>query len=199
MIKLNFRFYQQLPAHEKKITLSTMFTLGRIILTPFILIAMFKQHWGVACVLFIIASITDYLDGSVARWRGEKTFLGACLDPIADKFLILSCFFTLAFIDTPLFALPKWFFIIVLAKEIVLICGALFIYMTSGHLEVRPLLLGKLTTFVQICFIIWLFACYFFQWLPIKTYYTMLAILLILIIASFVQYCVMGLQWLQKK
>ncbi len=198
MVKLNLRFFKHLPEREKKITFSTFFTLLRIMLTPFIVAAMITHCWGLAFVLFIGAAITDVLDGTIARLFDQKTFLGACLDPIADKLLILSCFFTLAFVQSPLFIIPKWFFIVVLVRELVLIGGALFIYAMSGHIEVRPLLLGKITTLVQMGFIIWLFACYFFKWLPIKTYYTMLGIVLLLVIASFIQYTVMGIQWLHE-
>lgn len=196
--KLNFRFFKRLPAYEKKITLSTMITLFRIIVTPFIVGAMSMQYWGVACVLFIAASLSDLVDGYLARLRGEKTFLGACLDPIADKILILCCFFTLAFVPTPLFAIPKWFVWFVLLKEFTLVAGVLGFYMLKGHVTIKPRLIGKLTTFVQMIFIMWLFACYFFQWMPVKTYYGMLGVLFMMISASFVQYAIVGLRGMKS-
>lgn len=186
--KLSLSLFKKLPDHEKKITLSTLLTILRIILTPLIVGAMMTWQWGLACTLFIIAAITDFLDGNLARWRNERTFLGACLDPIADKLLILACFFTLACMRTPLFALPRWFVMLMLCKESLLILGVLGIYARKGHIEMQPTLLGKMTTMVQMCFIIWLFACYFFVWLPIKTYYTMLGVLLMLVFITLMQY-----------
>lgn len=198
MIKFNFRFLQRLPAREKKITLSTLFTLMRMALTPFIIGAMIMRYWGLAFTLFSIAAVTDILDGNIARWRREQTLLGACLDPLADKILILSCFCTLAFVQSPLFMMPKWFFGIVLVKELIQIGGAIAIYFYKGHIEIRPRRLGKITTLVQMIFIGWLFTCYFFEWVPVKTYYTMLGIVLLLVITSFIQYSFMGVKWLHE-
>jgi len=190
--KLNFAFLKTLPAHEKRITIATLFTLMRIVLSPIIVIAMVLQQWGVAFFLFFVAASTDIMDGNLARFFNAKTFLGAALDPIADKVLLLSVFFTLAFVQSPLFHIPIWFVLLVLLRELVLITGSFVLFFTKGHLEVSPTWLGKLTTFIQICFIVWLFACYFFHWLPVKTYYTMLALMLTLVFCSCVQYIRIG-------
>ncbi len=193
--KFNLRLFKRLSAHEKRITVATLFTIIRLLLTPFIVGAMIFGYWGIAFFLFIVAALTDAIDGSLARFCNQKTFLGACLDPIADKLLLLCCFGTLAFINTPLFAIPRWFVFFVLAKEVLQVGGAIILYKVKGHLDVHPTLLGKLTMVVQVCFIIWLFACYFFNWVPIKTYYTMLSILLILVFASLTQYVVIGVKY----
>lgn len=192
--KLNWRFFKQLPAREKKLTLSTVVTLVRVVLVPFIIWSMIGQYWGMAFVLFVIAAFTDLLDGNLARLLNEKTFLGACLDPIADKLLLLSCFFTLAFVQSPLFTIPLWFVVLVLLRELVLILGVLALLLLNGHIHVRATLFGKLTTVVQMGFVIWLFACYFFQWLPVKTYYTMLGVVIIMVFLSLLQYIRIGLR-----
>lgn len=194
--KLTLEAFRRLPIREKRITIPTLFTLLRIVLTPVIVMAMVYGFWSHAFFLFVSAALTDCFDGLCARVWNQKTFLGACLDPVADKVLILSCFAALAFVDTPLFHIPFWFVLLVLCKEIVQVAGAVFIYAVKGHLDVRPTLLGKTTTLVQMGFIIWLFACYFFKWLPIKTYYSMLAILIALVFASFGQYLRIGLRYL---
>lgn len=196
-MKLSWRFLQQLPDREKKLTLSNWLTIARIALTPIIVMGMIKHWWGIACILFAIACITDMLDGNIARLRNEQTLLGACLDPIADKFLILACFFTLAFVQSPLFSIPKWFVLLVLVKELLLIIGAILLYMRNGYIQVRPLLIGKVTTVVQMGFIGWLFACYFFAWMPIKIYYGMLGVLFLLVIGSLVAYSLLGIRWLR--
>jgi phosphatidylglycerophosphate synthase len=103
----------------------------------------------------------------------------------------------LAFVQSPLFVIPKWFVWFVLCKEVLQVTGAAFVYLSKGHIEIRPTKLGKVTAMAQMCFIIWLFACYFFHWVPIKTYYTMLGLLLILITVSLVQYALIGIRFLR--
>jgi len=196
MIKQGLLFFSTLPAHEKRLTIPTIFTLLRVILSLCVVGAMLLQYWGAAFILFLVASFSDVLDGGLARWWNEKTFLGACLDPIADKFLVLSIFFTLAFVQSPLFHIPLWFVSIVFIKELILIIGSLVVYGKTGSLEINPTWLGKAAMFVQTSFITWLFACYFFHWVPIKTYYTMLGVVILCAISSLVHYLWMGFNYL---
>lgn len=195
--KFTLRIFQHLPDTEKRITVPTLFTILRIILIPFIVGAMIAGYWGCAFFFFVFACLTDVIDGLLARLLNEKTFLGACLDPIADKLLLISCFFTLAFVSTQLFFIPQWFVFFVMSKEIIQVVGAIVMYRLYGHLDVQPTLLGKITTCMQMIFIIWLFACYFFCWLPIKTYYTMLGIMIFFIGASFGQYVRIALRMIK--
>jgi cardiolipin synthase len=195
--KISLRLFARLPAHEKRITVATMFTIGRILVVPLIVFAMVLGQWGAAFGLFLGAAVTDSVDGSIARYFDQKTFLGACLDPLADKLLLLSIFSTLAFINTPLFVIPQWFVALVLLKEVLQITGAVILYLRKGHLEVNPTFLGKATMLVQVVFICWLFACYFFNWMPVKTYHTMLGLMLIMIFAAFMQYVSIGLRYLK--
>jgi cardiolipin synthase (CMP-forming) len=178
--------------NEWRITIPTLFTIGRIVLTPIIVYAMVHQQWPKAFYLFLVAALTDVIDGALARFCNARTFLGGCLDAIADKFLLVSCFATLAFIKTPLFIIPQWFVLLILCKELILILGSFIVYCINGSVEIKPTVLGKGTTFVQICFIIWFFSCYFFEWLPLKTYSVFLVVLISLIIASLVQYIFIG-------
>lgn len=197
MPKINLNFLKQLPKKEKRLTIPTILTLFRLLCVPVIVYAMINFYWGVAFWTIIIASLTDSADGYIARNFNQKTFLGACLDPIADKVLVLSVYITLAFVQSPLFSIPLWFVWLVLIKETVLIGGAAALYLKKGFLDVQPTLLGKLTMFVQVLFIVWLFACYFFHWLPVKTYYTMLGVVLVLVLSSLYQYMKMGVRALK--
>lgn len=153
---------------------------------------MVESSWQKAFWFFVLAASTDIIDGFLARLLHMRTFVGACLDAFADKLLIVSCFATLAFIKTPLFTIPRWFVLLILCKELILIAGSLIIYFLKGSVEIKPTILGKGSTFVQVCFIIWFFSCYFFQWIPIKTYNFFLIILILLVIASLVQYIMIG-------
>lgn len=157
---------------------------------------MLQHLWGLAFWLIVFGTITDLLDGYIARNFNQKTFLGAALDPIADKFLVLSIYFTLAFVQSPLFTIPLWFMWLVLCKELILIGGAIYLYLKYGFLEVHPILLGKLTMAFQMLFIIWLFACYFFHWVPIKTYYIALGVVMALVLSSLYQYVKIGWKYI---
>lgn len=182
-----------MPMHASYITLATMVTCVRIFLVPFIIASMVYGWWTSACILFFVAAFTDVLDGILARSMQEKTFLGACLDPVADKLLILSVFGTLAFVPTPLFTLPSWFFVIIFLRELIILGGSAIIYGVYDNLRVQPTKLGKLTTFVEVMFIMWVFACYFYLWMPIRTYYGMLGIMLVMALASLIQYGHLGI------
>lgn len=197
MKKFSFQLFKKLPTREKKITISTMLTLMRFALIPFIVGSMILHHWYAAFVLFLVALITDILDGWTARWLNERTFLGAALDPLADKLLIIAVFATLAFYQSPLFSIPRWFVALVLIKELVQIAGAIIIYAIKGYLAIAPTMLGKLTMVVQSAFITWLFSCYFFHWVPIKTYFVMLASVSILVLFTFIDYARIG--WAQVR
>ncbi|GMU19813.1 MAG: CDP-diacylglycerol--glycerol-3-phosphate 3-phosphatidyltransferase [Candidatus Babeliales bacterium] len=197
MKKFSFQLFKKLPTREKKITISTMLTLLRFVLIPFIVGSMILHHWYAAFLLFLIAVITDILDGWTARWLNERTFLGAALDPLADKILVIAVFATLAFYQSPLFSIPRWFVALVLIKELIQIIGAIIIYAIKGYLTIAPTVLGKLTMVVQSAFITWLFSCYFFHWVPIKTYFVMLASVSILVLFTFIDYARIG--WAQVR
>lgn len=192
MKKFSFHLLKSLPAHEKKITISTFLTLIRFALIPFIVIAMIMQAWHIAFTLFIVAGITDVLDGWLARLLNQRTFLGAALDPLADKILMIAVFATLSFAQSPLFTIPHWFVMLVLIKELIQIAGAIYIYIRKGHLAIAPTWLGKSLGLAQTVFVSWLFACYFFHWVPVKTYYAMLTAVTTLVILTFIDYLRIG-------
>ena len=195
-MKFDHSFFKKLYNCEKRITIPTMLTLMRIILVPVIVAAMINQQWGSAFFWFVVAALTDTFDGALARWWNDHTVLGACLDPIADKVLLLSCFATLAFVQSPLFAIPHWFVVLILCKEMIILFGSLLLLISESGFMVSPTRLGKMTTVVQISFIMWLFFCYFFNWVPTKTYYSMIGLMVCFILLSFAQYVYIGLRYL---
>jgi cardiolipin synthase len=186
-------------AKERHITFSTMLTIARLVAVPFIVFAMIQGAWGWAFGLFLAAAVTDILDGYLARMLHQETFLGACLDALADKILILAVFATLTFVDTPLFRIPGWFLWIVLGKELFQIVGAFIVYIVRGRIYVSPTRLGKVAMIVQTFFIVWLFACYFFGWLPVKTYAVALAVVVSVVLASLVRYVRIGWRQFTRK
>jgi len=121
-------------------------TLVRVILIPFFVDLMIYGYYRPALLVFIAACLTDALDGMVARLTNSRTELGAFLDPMADKLLIVTSFITLALLEK----LPVWLVIIVVSRDIILTLGSLVIYLTGHGLTIQPSIIGKATTFLQL-------------------------------------------------
>lgn len=144
------QFFIHLPPREKRMTRATGITLLRILCIPFILFFIKKADWNHAMVLFGIASITDFLDGNIARWCNEKTILGALLDPIADKMLVLFTAMSLFWHQDVPSLIPSWFIGVILLKETGVIIGSLYLFYLHRIKKVRPTLFGKLATVMQL-------------------------------------------------
>jgi cardiolipin synthase len=125
------------------LTLPNFLTLLRIMAIPVFLILVNSQRYGAALCLFMAAGITDVIDGVLARLTDSKSDLGATLDPLADKLLLVSSFVIL----TWLHAVPPWLLILVLTRDVVILTGYLAIYFVSTPMEVAPTLVSKLNTF----------------------------------------------------
>jgi cardiolipin synthase len=121
-------------------------TLVRVILIPFFINLMIYGYYGAALAVFVVACVTDALDGMIARLTKTQTELGAFLDPTADKLLILSAFVTLVLIGK----LPVWLVIIVVSRDVILTIGSLVIYFTTHDLKIEPSITGKATTVLQL-------------------------------------------------
>lgn len=176
----------------KTITISTAFTIARIIMVPFIIISMVRQDWVAACILFSLAAFTDVIDGTLARLLNEETKLGAYLDPLADKILLLSCYGTLLFINLSEFKIPRWFFAIILAKEFCLIVGSAYLGLIKKQINIVPTKLGKMATVLQVLFIWWLFLTIFFGIVCVKIHFLFLLGVIVLALAAFFQYLYIG-------
>ncbi|MDP3980046.1 MAG: CDP-alcohol phosphatidyltransferase family protein [Chlamydiota bacterium] len=146
--------------------LANRITVTRILLTPVFLglLIYYKNTPGPdnewlrisAICVFLIAVVSDALDGFVARTRHQKTLLGTYLDPLADKFLILSAIIMLTLpIDGLKFRLPFWFCVLVLFRDAFIVFGSMLIHMLEGSVKVIPSFLGKATTFLQMIAVVW--------------------------------------------
>lgn len=181
-----------LPAYERRLTFATILTITRILLIPFIISFMTMQLWALAWVLCAVAATTDAVDGYIARRFQEQTLLGAALDPIADKALVISVLATLSLVDHSPLRVSGWFVIFLVIKEVLQVGGAIVLAHHSGVLRIKPTPLAKMTALIQMVFIIWLLACYNFGWLPLRTYYLMVATVFILQILVFAHYASIG-------
>lgn len=125
-------------------------TLVRIILIPFFIGLMVYGYFGGALTVFVVACLTDALDGLIARLTNTKTELGAFLDPIADKLLIISAFVTLALLGM----LPIWLVIIVVSRDVILVLGSVVLFYSGRTFTARPSIVGKATTVFQLAVVI---------------------------------------------
>lgn len=142
-------FFNNLPAHEKKITTASLFTLLRIGLIPFIVGAFFYQLNAIALLLVACALITDLVDGMIARLFKQRTVLGALLDPLADKLLMGALVTVFTFSAYIKIRLPVWFWLLFMCKELLLIVGS-YCVMTRVHAKkIKAQMVGKIAMGAQ--------------------------------------------------
>jgi cardiolipin synthase len=128
------------------VNLANSLTILRILMAPVISILLVYRFWRLALATFLLAGITDALDGFFARSRAERTELGMILDPLADKLLLFAAFMTLVYLRQ----IPRWLFIIVVSRDLMLIGGFLVLYIAIGKSTVSVSQMGKLTTGLQL-------------------------------------------------
>lgn len=146
--------------NQYRLTLATFFTLLRIALIPVIIFALYHHYWITSCILFGISALTDFLDGFIARTYNQQTALGALLDPLADKLLMIAVFTTLWYKSITFFVIPRWFIVVLITKELLLVVGSVGLLFTRYRIFIKPSVLGKLAMLIQILFIVWLFISY---------------------------------------
>jgi len=133
------------------LSIPNLITLGRILLVPIVVWAISTPGtmW-IAFLLFVAAGISDAVDGFLAKRFGMTTELGAYLDPLADKALIVSIYIALGINE----AIPRWLVILVVSRDILIVGGIMLSWVMGDPLKIKPLLISKLNTVAQI-----LFAC----------------------------------------
>ena len=131
----------------RKLTLANQLTLLRIILIPAFVLLVVYGKLGAALLVFIIAGVTDALDGLIARLAGQGTSLGAWLDPMADKLLLVSAFIVLTIPSIAMTNhLPLWLTVTVISRDIVIVGVVAIVNLAVGPRTFKPLLLGKAAT-----------------------------------------------------
>jgi cardiolipin synthase len=123
-----------------------LITLLRIILVPIVVILLIQGLFFKAMVIFVIAALSDALDGFLARFMRQQTELGAYLDPIADKALLASSFVTLSILHI----IPSWLTVIVISRDFIILLGISVLSMMSISVEIRPAFVSKITTVLQL-------------------------------------------------
>lgn len=129
------------------LTTANQLTILRMLLIPPFVIMLIYGYQGWALITFMFAGLTDLLDGLIARLAGEKTTLGAWLDPMADKLLLVTMFIVLTLPDIGLAnQLPLWFTILVISRDVAIVATVAVVNLAVGRRTFRPSIFGKIAT-----------------------------------------------------
>jgi cardiolipin synthase len=125
-----------------------LITIGRLLLVPFVIAMIGRGNWNLAFVAFLVAGLSDAVDGFIARRFDMRSELGAYLDPIADKALLVSIYVTLSVVG----ALPGWLAILVVSRDMMIVGAVVLSWVLANPVEIKPSLISKTNTAVQITF-----------------------------------------------
>src|SRR3954463_1371301 len=127
-------------------SIPNLITLARILLVPVVVWAIASDHMLFAFLLFAAAGVSDAVDGFLAKRFGMASELGAYLDPLADKVLIVAIYVSLGIVD----ALPRWLVILVVSRDLLIVGGVLFSWLLGKPVSVKPHPVSKANTAAQL-------------------------------------------------
>jgi cardiolipin synthase (CMP-forming) len=130
------------------VTLPNLISLSRLLGVPLIVWLLMSDAWGAAFVVFVLAGLSDAVDGFLAKRLGLRSQIGAFLDPVADKTLLVSIYLTLGIRD----ALPHWLVILVVSRDLLIVGGALMLFLLNHGVSIAPSYISKVNTALQIAF-----------------------------------------------
>jgi cardiolipin synthase (CMP-forming) len=148
----------------RNMTTANKVTILRMLLIPFFVVeALYYVKTGkevfrmLSMLAFLIAAICDGVDGYIARRYNQRSELGAMLDPLADKLLLVSGIILFSFNNEPHFgSIPLWLTGTIIGRDLLLLAGLIVIQMTVGKIKVRPRMIGKIATVLQMICIVWI-------------------------------------------
>ena len=129
-------------------TIPNFITIGRLFLVPLAVLMIGQGRWVAAFTIFIVAGVSDAVDGFLAKRFGMSSELGSYLDPIADKALIVAIYVTLAIGGI----IPAWLAILVVSRDIIIVSGVILSWLMEKPVEMSPFIVSKLNTAAQIGF-----------------------------------------------
>lgn len=153
---------------RRGITIPTLFTLARFVLVPIFITLFLNERYKLAVTILVIASLTDMIDGFIARRYNMKSRLGSMLDPLADKFMMVMSFLAL----TQVKAIPWWMTILVIGRDVYILGGVFFLNNIKRiNLVFKPTRFSKVTTTAQFIFLVFSFVAVFIanRTLPVDT------------------------------
>jgi cardiolipin synthase len=123
-----------------------LLTLLRICLAPFLVAAILENRFEIGFILFVVAGLTDALDGLLARWLKQRTVLGQYLDPVADKLLLSTLFLVLLHEGL----MPVRVTVLVFGRDVCILLVSAILYAAAGRREFQPTVFGKANTLAQV-------------------------------------------------
>lgn len=147
---------------RSNVTIPNLISVARLVLVPLTIDAVLAERYDVAFWLFLIAGVSDGIDGWIARRFDQRSVLGSYLDPLADKALVVSVFVTLAIVGV----LPVWLAILVVSRDVLIVGGVVLSWMLGRAAPIRPLFVSKANTFAQIGFAAMALSAGAFGWDP---------------------------------
>jgi cardiolipin synthase len=130
------------------VNLPNLITIGRLVLVPFVVAMISRGNWEAAFLGFVIAGVSDGIDGFIARRFDMRSELGAYLDPLADKALLMSIYVSLAIEG----ALPGWLAIVVVSRDVMIMGAVVLSWLMDKPVKIHPSFLSKVNTVGQIAF-----------------------------------------------
>ena len=143
------------------LTIPNLITLARLIAVPVIILLLLDGDFGWAFAIFVIAGISDGVDGAIARHvPGQASELGRLLDPVADKALLVSIFVVLAATGHA----PMWLAVLVVSRDVLIVGGVILSWLASRPVPIVPLMISKANTAAQIVYAALLLAVLGLAW-----------------------------------
>lgn len=130
------------------LSIPNIITLGRILLVPVVVWAIASNQMQIAFAVFVIAGISDAVDGFLAKRFNMSSELGALLDPLADKALLVSIYMSLGIWG----AVPRWLVILVVSRDIMIVGAVIVSWLFGKPIPMKPLMVSKLNTVAQVSF-----------------------------------------------
>jgi len=134
------------PNRGLVLNLPNLITVARILMVPVVVWAIAQRQMQVAFLLFLAAGVSDAVDGFLAKRLGMASELGAHLDPLADKALIVSIYVALGITE----AIPRWLVILVVSRDIMIVSAVILSWVVDKPVPLKPLMVSKLNTVAQI-------------------------------------------------
>jgi cardiolipin synthase (CMP-forming) len=129
-------------------SIPNIITLARILLVPIIVWAIASSQMEIAFTVFVVAGVSDAVDGFLAKRFNMTSELGALLDPLADKALLVSIFISLGIFG----AIPRWLVILVVSRDIMIVAAVIVSWLFDKPVQMKPLMVSKLNTVAQVGF-----------------------------------------------
>lgn len=139
-------FHIEPVAGKHRVSIPNVITLGRILLVPIVIWAIASNQMEVAFAVFVIAGVSDGVDGFLAKRFNMSSELGAMLDPLADKALLVSIYVALGIWG----AMPRWVVILVVSRDVMIVSAVIVSWLFGKPIPMKPLMVSKINTVAQV-------------------------------------------------